>query len=52
MRTCTNWIIEQCEEGNLEWESVAMSCLAYMSESNVRDMAECDFDFCDEEDNE
>ena len=44
-KEATNKIIDLCEEGFLSWKSLAIECLARMSEDDVRDMAEeCGFD--------
>jgi len=50
-RQATNEVIELAEEGVLSWEQIAMSCLSYMSEAEVRDMAECE-GFIDDEEGE
>ena len=38
-RKFTNLVIENVEQGLISWESVARSCLMYMSEADVEDMA-------------
>lgn len=40
VRQATNEIIELAEQGIVSWEAVALSCLRYMSEDDVRDMGE------------
>ena len=40
VRQVTNELIDLCEQGVLSWEMLALSCLRYMSEDDVRDMAE------------
>ncbi len=37
-RVATNKLIELAEEGVIDWQTIAMECLAYMSEAEVRDM--------------
>jgi len=39
-RKVTNQVIENVENGLISWESIARSCLNYMSEYDVADMAE------------
>lgn len=39
-RQATNEIIELAEEGIISWETLAMACLSYMSEDEVREMGE------------
>jgi len=53
-REFTNKILEAVEEGMLDKDMVIMSCLKYMSEDQVRDMAEanCFFEHEEEEDEE
>lgn len=38
-RIITNKLIEQLEDGALDWEEVCRECLQYMSEDDVADMA-------------
>lgn len=38
-RKVTNKLIEMMEDGALDGETLARACLAYMSESDVADMA-------------
>lgn len=40
-REATNKMYELAEEGLVSWESIAKACLGYMSEADVKDMAEC-----------
>ena len=42
MRDATNKILEMVEEGVLDPTAVLKSCLVYMSEYDVADMAECE----------
>ena len=42
MRDATNKILEMVEEGILNPTAVLRSCLIYMSEYDVADMAECE----------
>jgi hypothetical protein len=53
-REFTNKILEAIEEGMLDKDMVIMACLKYMSEDQVKDMAEanCFFEHEDEEDEE
>jgi len=51
-REYTNKILEAIEEGMLDKDMVIMSCLKYMSEQQVKDMAEANEFFMDEEDEE
>ena len=48
-REFTNKILEAIEEGMLDKDMVIMSCLKYMSEDRVKDMAEANEFFMDEE---
>lgn len=48
-RKVTNKILELIEEGALSYEQVAMSCLRYMSEDDVADMAHSEELIPDEE---
>jgi hypothetical protein len=50
-RQATTQLIEMVEQGLLSWEDIAMAALNYMSESDVKDMAECN-DFIEVEDDE
>ena len=40
VRKYTNLVLEMVEEGILDKDEVIMACLKYMSEAEVRDMAE------------
>lgn len=51
-RQATTQLIEMVEDGLLTWEDIAMAALNYMSESDVKDMAECNDFIEDNEDNE
>ena len=53
-REFTNKILEAVEEGMLDKDMVIMACLKYMSEDQVKDMAEanCFFEHEEEEDEE
>ena len=48
-RAFTNALLEDAEEGLLSWESIARAALGYMSEDDVRDMAESDFEYEEDE---
>lgn len=39
VRQTTNRLIEAVEDGALSWEAIARSCLRYLSEADVADMA-------------
>ena len=39
-RRATARVIELAEEGVLVWEQIARDCMDYMSEADVKDMAE------------
>ena len=39
-REATCELIEMAENGMITWETIARECLQYMSEDEVRDMAE------------
>ena len=49
-RQATNKILEMVEEGILDKDTVIMSCLKYMSEDDVADMAHSNEFFINEED--
>ena len=51
-RQATNKILEMVEEGILDKDMVIMSCLKYMSEDDVADMAHSNEFFINEEDDE
>ena len=50
-RSATCELIEMAENGGISWEMIARECLQYMSEDEVRDMAESN-DWIDPEDDE
>ena len=50
-REATCELIEMAENGMISWETIARECLQYMSEDEVRDMAESN-DWIDPEDDE
>ena len=53
MRDATNKILEMVEEGILDPTAVLKSCLVYMSEYDVADMAECEgYISADDDENE
>lgn len=39
-REATCELIDMAENGTISWETIARECLQYMSEDEVRDMAE------------
>lgn len=51
-REFTNKILEAVEEGLLDKDQVIMACLKYMSEDDVKGMAEANCFFEDEEEGE
>ena len=51
-RQATDKILEMVEEGILDKDTVIMSCLKYMSEDDVADMAHSNEFFINEEDDE
>ena len=52
VRQATDKILEMVEEGMLDKDTVIMSCLKYMSEDDVADMAHSNEFFINEEDDE
>ena len=52
VRQATDKILEMVEEGILDRDTVIMSCLKYMSEDDVSDMAHSNEFFINEEDEE
>ena len=53
VRKATDKILEMVDEGILDKDTVIMSCLKYMSEDDVADMAHCnEFFLNDEEESE
>ena len=51
-RKFTNLVIENVEQGLISWESVARSALIYMSEADIKDMAEREGLLTDEQESE
>jgi hypothetical protein len=54
-RIYTNKVLDMVYEGELTWEQLAHACLGYMSEQDVKDMAQTEWDVdCgnDDEENE
>ena len=51
-RQATNKILEMVEEGILDKDTVIMSCLKYMSEDDVADMAHSNEFFINEEEDD
>jgi hypothetical protein len=51
-RQATNKILEMVDEGILDKDTVIMSCLKYMSEDDVADMAHSNEFFINEEEDE
>ena len=49
VRKATDKILEMVDEGILDKDMVIMSCLKYMSEDDVADMAHCNEFFLNEE---
>ena len=45
-REATNKLVEFAEEGIISWEEIARAALCYMSEDDVRDMADCNELLC------
>ena len=52
VRQATDKILEMVEEGVLDKDTVIMSCLKYMSEDDVADMAYCNEFFYNDDDSE
>ena len=52
VRQATDKILEMVEEGILDKDTVIMSCLKYMSEDDVADMAHCNEFFLEEDEEE
>ena len=50
-RVATNKILEMCEDGVLDWKSLAEECLQRMSEDDVKEMGE-DIGWLDDEEDE
>ena len=52
VRKATDKILEMVDEGILDKDMVIMSCLKYMSEDDVADMAHCNEFFLNEDEDE
>jgi len=52
VRQATDKILEMVEEGILDKDTVIMSCLKYMSEDDVADMAQLNEFFINEEEDD
>ena len=52
VRQATNRVLEMVEEGILDKDTVIMSCLKYMSEDDVADMAQMNEFFINEEEDD
>ena len=52
VRKATDKILEMVDEGILDKDTVIMSCLKYMSEDDVADMAHCNEFFLNDEEEE
>ena len=52
LRAFTNALIEDAEQGLISWEEIARSALDYMSEDDVQNMAESEFDYEESDDDE
>jgi hypothetical protein len=52
VRQATEKVLEMVEEGILDKDTVIMSCLKYMSEDDVADMAQMNEFFINEEEDE
>ena len=51
-RRFTNKLLEMLQDGMIDKDTVIMACLKYMSEDEVKDMAECNEFFESEDDEE
>ena len=52
-RIYTNKVLDMVYEGEMTWEMLAHACLGYMSEADVKDMAQTEWDVdCGYADNE
>ncbi len=51
-RKYTKLVIENVEQGLISWESIARSALGYMSEADVKDMAESEGLLTDDQESE
>ena len=52
VRKATDKILEMVDEGILDKDTVIMSCLKYMSEDDVADMAHCNEFFLNDDEEE
>ncbi len=52
VRKVTNQLLDLADDGVLSWESIAVACLLYMSESAVADMAGDNYFIDDDTDSE
>ena len=43
-RIYTNKVLDMVYEGQITWEMLAHACLGYMSEQDVKDMAQTEWD--------
>ena len=50
VRESTNKVIELAEEDMISWKDLAIMCLHYMSEDDVKDMVCCEALFDNDED--
>lgn len=48
-RIYTNHLIGMAQDGLITWESLAHACLGYMSEHDVKELAEDDFEVTEED---
>ena len=51
-RIYTNRVLDMVYEGELTWEQLAHACLGYMTEQDVKDMAQTEWDVDCDADNE
>jgi hypothetical protein len=51
-RIYTNKVLDMVYEGEMTWEMLAHACLGYMSEQDVKDMAQTEWDVDCDADNE
>jgi hypothetical protein len=51
-RIYTNKLLDMVYEGEITWEMLAHACLGYMSEQDVKDMAQTEWDVDCDADNE
>ena len=52
VRQVTGKLIDMADDGIISWESVALACLRYFCESDIADMARCEFDIGIDDDDE